>query len=131
MRWPRVRFTVRRLMGLVAIIGLVAWSGMTWRRGGYYRAQARRHARLEDGSRDTGLVCRETVVGLVGRSVRDLARGRADRAGASLANAASMAGEMGRQARLTAHHARLRAKYESAAARPWRAVAPDPPDPTE
>jgi hypothetical protein len=51
MRMPRVRFTVRQLMILVAVVGLILGSELTRRRCVQFRERARFYAAAEDFDR--------------------------------------------------------------------------------
>jgi hypothetical protein len=112
MRWPRVRFTVRRLMVAVAIVALAFGVGtMRWRQL-TLRAKADHHERIE----------REQ--GGKQRAIEDLAR-----AANTPELAAQMRGDKAVHARIEGYHARLKEKYRQLSARPWLPVAPDPPEP--
>ncbi len=102
MRVPRVRFTVRRMMVAVAIVGLA--SGL-WRRRESFLEESRRYAVAatlhpcslppEEGTDEYRRWQEE----------EEMIRRRDD------------------------HLLRLAAKYERAARYPWLPVAPDPPEP--
>jgi hypothetical protein len=47
MKWPQFRFTVRRLMLLVAILALICASAVTWWRINDYRTRAEAHKEIE------------------------------------------------------------------------------------
>src|SRR5690242_10393853 len=99
---PRVR--LRTLVIAVAAVAVGLGVGVMLWRAAEFRARAAEHAWYEAGS----------------RAYAD------DHAGdpSDFARQAVERGEL-----LEAYHARLRAKYEDAARRPWRTVAPDPPMP--
>jgi hypothetical protein len=104
MRVPRVRFTVRWLMGAVAIVAAIMGGVDLWQRSVFYRSKVAHHARMERSS---------LFLFWVGNKPNDLKElPRVNRA-------------------WTEHHAALRRKYERAAARPWEYVPPDPPDPLQ
>jgi hypothetical protein len=108
MRPPRLRPLVPAALaaGLVAcgVVGptvlLLRWSG--------YRAEARHHARLQQGY-----------------AVRDAAVRRRHAAGELSAREAAEEGA--RLRRWAVYHLDRRRRYEAAAARPWLPVPPDPP----
>ncbi len=102
-RVPRMRFTVRRMMGAVAIVALLlAWVQMR-------RRFDERRASFED------------------QSVIHAAHEILQRGGG--ADVFSGIGEIKPNARRAAYHARMRQKYERAARYPWLPIEPDPPPP--
>jgi hypothetical protein len=101
MRVPRVRFTVRTLMALVAVAAIVFGGALLWHTASSYREKALYHANLQ--------------------SSMIMAFGDLDSVDeAELARVS--------EAWRTCHSA-LRRKYERAASRPWEYVPPDPPEP--
>ncbi len=114
MRFPRVRFTVRRMMVAVAIaailLGLYGWVVRLRRMSVEFLAEARRHADMEKMLR--------TISGVSGRdSLVEISPGpgvpwKRNTAGAEADQEAA-----------------LKLKYEHAARYPWLPVAPDPPEP--
>lgn len=48
---PRFRFTVRRLMVVVAVIALTVQAGIVWRRYSYHREKATGYAKIAKGLR--------------------------------------------------------------------------------
>ncbi len=111
MRLPRV--TVRRLMILVAIAGLLLAAGRAWNLRADYLLRASYHesrARILEVIRDRG---EPSYFRPADRSRPALDRAEADR----------------RHAASVAYHEALRRKYEAAARRPWLPVEPDPPGP--
>jgi hypothetical protein len=116
-------------MVAVAAAGLALGACQMLSRRTAYLSRAAEHAGLELGSRETGQVCRENVVGLAGRGFGCLLLGDWTRAKGYLTNSTAFAPEAVRLNRLVGYHARLRAKYERAARQPWLPVAPDPPPP--
>jgi hypothetical protein len=103
---PRIRFTVRRLMVLVAILGLVVGViVLSERRRVWFRGLANEH--LEKGLRYF------VVLG----------------GGDSEYQRKSLRLWEERYGAFVAHHGRLHDKYEWAARYPWLPVAADPPEP--
>lgn len=104
---PRLRFrlTVRGLMIVVAVVGLVIGLGVEGeRRRERYLSLARQHAIIrEDLHKFLVIVSPTDSVQFFGDR-----RAIADRVG---------------------YHGRLKAKYEAAARFPWLPVEPDPPEP--
>src|ERR1700678_4432361 len=122
MQLPRARFTVRRIMAVVAVIAIATGGVVLMKRREAYRIRAAFHSRQEqvaggrlrhwshEAARLEGLPSdvsppvpehdRRLVAELV-----DYSRNR------------------------VVHHRRLKAKYELAARSPWLPVAPDPPSP--
>jgi hypothetical protein len=96
------RFTVRRLMIAVAIIGLALALAVMLKRSGEFRALAEKQAYYEAGS----LAYADDARGEGGDPQR-VARGE----------------------QMAAYHRALKAKYERAARYPWLPVEPDPPEP--
>lgn len=119
MRVPRVRFTVRRLMVVVAVVGIAA--GVVSlsvryesdRRVSYYQALASKHAGRERDYLDEI------------RLIDDEAR----RSAVLRSNPAYVAHWRRWYQLSAAHHAQLKVKYGRAALHPWRPVSPDPPMP--
>ena len=120
MRLPRVRFTVRGMMILVAVVALPIWYfGPTFlARREHAVLWARIHSRLEqDRAQDIGAY-QKTMLQLKRRGLK-LSPGsdKRERAFSDLALAR------------TRHHAAMTKKYERAARYPWLPVDPDPPEP--
>jgi hypothetical protein len=101
MKFPRMQFTVRRMM---AVVGVMAVVFGVWVRREHFLEQARHYA---DAS---GTPCSEPP-----------------EAGTEAFQ--EWIGEQERQRRRVEHFDRLRLKYERAARYPWLPVAPDPPPP--
>jgi hypothetical protein len=102
MRLTRPRFTVRRLMIAVAVVGLALATAIMMRRSDEFRALAEEQADNEAASLEYA----------------DDARGEH--------------GDQQRVARgeqMAVYHRALKIKYERAARYPWLPVAPDPPEP--
>lgn len=148
MRRPQPRFTVRWLMGVVAISGLIIFGAICWGRYNDSVHLAAMHAIQESSHRSRAGSARASVLHLeesldLGRrylaSLRSLAgederrkfqvgyfERHSRRPDALLITLLSEAEE---HLRLADYHGRLRVKYERAARRPWLAVPPDPPVP--
>jgi hypothetical protein len=103
MRLPRLRFTVRRLMLVVALAGLVmgggVWGYRMWRMSAKY-------ARIAQSFKWTESLHR----GLEARFQNNAQR------------------EAAKFAAVATHYAALVRKYERAARYPWLPVEPDPPE---
>jgi hypothetical protein len=139
-RQPRMRFTVRRIMLVVAIVALLLTGGEMRARSRNFNRQAVAHAAEEEQ-------CRRVLRARAGDADDDLqeekdslkrARSTVDGAFHTLwVDLAARARERVEQDRqqLAAlreqrdHHRRLKEKYEWAAAHPWERVGPDPPEP--
>lgn len=117
MRW--LRFRIRTLLVLVGLLAVITGIEVNRRRWAHYRAQAAECANREDWSRGMGADCQASVDGLRARGRQALAAGDTRRAEAFAINAASMAGEVERQARQAEYHGRMRRKYERAARSLW------------
>src|SRR5262245_48929852 len=98
----RIRFTVRRLMALVAIAGLALAVAIMVKRSTEFLALAEEQAEAEQ----TSLAYADDAGGEGGDPQR-VARGE----------------------QMAAYHRKLRMKYERAAWYPWMQVEPDPPIP--
>jgi hypothetical protein len=148
MRLPRVRFTVRRMMVAMAVVGVAIWGIVQtnrWReRTRYYTAradfldlQARWDLFRESQSRSMAAKFWET--GKRGRFdertiaiLRDRRRTIGDRfdyIARIERNAASYDESAVFSKRLADYHSSLSKKYRRAARYPWLRVAPDPPEP--
>jgi len=130
MRLPRVRFTVRRMMIAVAIVGVLLASGMEARwLHRKHREYVNRASIDSEGERlysewaawdikhESDLRSMFKRYGHEG--LDDWARRMADYHGRQAAKFTLWAN----------YHARMKAKYEAAARRPWLPVEPDPPEP--
>jgi hypothetical protein len=137
MRW---RITLRSLMILVAIVAVISGVEMTWKRWALYRTNAAAYANqeavaLEVARRQEDACARmwrdaEDVRGLSKRD-RDNQEAQAllVRTAESFMQGASIQAERARLSRQRAvYYGRLKDKYKRAAARPWQAVEPDPPE---
>ncbi len=135
MKNPRVRFTVRRLMVAVAVVALLVTSSLRVdtliRRSGRYRQEAARQEfirqiRLSQRRNDEAMGRADEASLKAARllyppdsPIVRMARGRLDRHRL----------DAGRYRKQAEHRASLRDKYARAAARPWLAIDPDPPEP--
>jgi hypothetical protein len=130
-RFPRVRFTVRRLMVAVAVVATILWSVHTIHRWRLYRERLRYYIlaenlyrprpsapeRMAASQEAQGLVCYFRVEQAAGRLPVGVCRLRF-----GLGTEAEIR-------RFADHLAVLKRKYELAAYYPWLPVAPDPPEP--
>jgi hypothetical protein len=129
-----MRFTVRRLMLVVALAGLALGTGIlgveTSRRAAIYRQKAVAFGRREREARNEQQE-RLHLAASLDRHAESLARITEFRDGAK--NAAGVAEYNRRLAERRGHeaddYARLRRKYALAAARPWLPVEPDTLEP--
>jgi hypothetical protein len=122
------RFTVRRLMVAVAIVGVASALGvMTWR-SSVYRSLAARHSQHEEGMRREVEGLEENLVNAPGRIAKAREAGDAEEEAAWLRGVAQW------QEKLTPYRleiqksGRLREKYQRAARYPWLPLEPDPPE---
>jgi hypothetical protein len=111
---PRVRFTVRRLMLVVAIIA-VALGGGVWvvemmRLSHAYRLRAALHVQKH-------------------RHLLSVPHGRFEGALATISMSLGLEKAYERRLRSIAYHVSMKQKYDRAAARPWLVLSPDPPEP--
>jgi len=116
MRIPRVRFTVRRMMIAVAVVGIMLGTEKLWRAHVLYAERASYHA----GLRTHFLQSPASVAYWEQRwtSQREGLKGSYSWPdGPPFVTA------------IAAYHDRLRAKWERASRLPWLPVAPDPPEP--
>ncbi len=107
---PRVRFTVRRLMVAVAVVGLALWLGKGLIRHWRYRSLAAAYATKES-------LARRLSTGDVTATSSTLF---ATRPGEQPVTSVMANRD---------YYAAMREKYERAARSPWLPVAPDPPEP--
>jgi hypothetical protein len=112
MRMPRFRFTVRRMMVAVAIVGFLLGAAAMWRIAASRGASAAYHAREAEFSR---------------RSLKDYRDGRVTLRGTLTDREAARIAR--RLERIAPYHDVLARKYERAARYPWLPVEPDPPEP--
>ena len=103
MKPPRVRFTVRRLMVAVAIVGVLLWMTLLGKRVRAFRWMAEYHAAHR---------MKYPITGSPGAAPRGV----------------DSRGELV-SAERDRWHAALAAKYSRAARSPWLPVEPDPPEP--
>jgi hypothetical protein len=112
MRFPRVRFTVWRLMVAVAVFATATWGGQLAARGYSYRKMSDYHAASKARI--------ESEWSLEFQWKRALGHFPACRTLEVQAEDAWKQAEW---------HVQMKVKYERAAARPWLPVEPDPPEP--
>jgi hypothetical protein len=130
MRLPRMRFTVRRMMIVVAFVGVLLAAGLEarWLHRKYreyvtrasidsYGERLYREWAAWDIKREADL--RSKVEKYWQGGLDDWALHMADYHGQKAAKFTLWAD----------YHARMKAKYEAAARRPWLDVEPDPPEP--
>ena len=110
MRPPR--FRLRTLLVAVAVVALALGAGMILQRQSILRRTAAYHERME------------RVQAAKVRGIENLARAATTPELAAETRADAMV-----EARIGAHHARLKQKYRRMSTRPWLPVAPDPPPP--
>lgn len=136
MRMPRVRFSVRGLMVVVAIAGVVfAVPRVLWLRTRYFLNEARYHALLQaaynKGHIDYhgDLIWPHRYLELT-ISVDDLESWKAYLATRRpIPSWKQVTVSADRAPGISFYHWNLRNKYERAARQPWLPVAPDPPEP--
>jgi hypothetical protein len=146
MRFHRLRFTVRRMMVVVAIVAIALggglWGSKMIRLSRGYALDAQMNAGFENlwlqmaaqsvaqaeemdkspfdepFNKEAPLLVRVIVKAKLG-----------DFEASQRTLAAKFRGFAAREARKAAHHASLRRKYERASRYPWLSVEPNPPDP--
>jgi hypothetical protein len=125
MRLPRVRFTIRRIMIVVASVALLMGGlRLLWLRSAYRKA-ALAHAAYENLARTL-----QRMVENEGKDERELEIAFGMKVEPEPEPVKATRAADARVNRKTAeYHAALRQKYERAAARPWAPIAPDPPPP--
>jgi hypothetical protein len=106
MQLPRLRFRIRWMMTVVALVAVLMGGFRLWRLRESYRQQAAWHRRLEVSS------------GRIARYAGAMSRIGIEPPGAGAA-----------LSKRAEYRAKMRQKYEQAAARPWLPVEPDPPAP--
>jgi hypothetical protein len=152
MRLPRVRFTVRRLMVIVAIAGVLSGGGILLRRSISFAGIAKYHAsreaifrakyqETEDRYRtflndpsyhfkeDLGKNHIEGEIAkakLLWPQIREFSRKHPN---ACLDISCTSAESFWRASAWASFHATLAKRYERATRNPWLLVAPDPPEP--
>jgi hypothetical protein len=140
MRPPRVRFTVCRVMLVVAIVALLLTGGGMIARSRNFNRQAIAHAGEEErcrhvlevraGDIDEDLEeekdCLKQAESTINESYRTLMMDLAARARERVEQDRQQLAALREQRE---HHQRLEEKYEWAAAHPWEWVGPDPPEP--
>jgi hypothetical protein len=130
MRLPRVRFTVRRLMIAVAIVGVLLAAGLEarWMHRKYreYATRASLHS-----------YCERLYSEWASSDIKKEAdrRSKFEKNGQAgfddwVLHLADYYGRRAAKETLWAnYHARMKSKYEVAMRRPWLPVEPDPPEP--
>jgi hypothetical protein len=135
MRLPRVRFSVRGMMVVVAIVGFSAWSAKMLKLSAHYHQLRELHATKGRSFRQEAATLSERYRKLQvdGYAMLPAIHGR---------RSVGRMHEFGFRAfkewfrnqledaeRRSDHYGALEAKYERAARYPWLPVAPDPPEP--
>ena len=115
MRLPRFRFTVRRMMAVVAIVGLMIAVGVVYRRAVFFRERTRHH---------TDEVWRHSWFAMeqMGMAYRRALEG--DNLSAGLHK-----DEAQREWEMVSHHRGWGMRFEAASWRPWLPVEPEPAEP--
>ena len=139
MRPPRVRFTIRRILLVVAIVALLLTGGEMRARSRNFNRQAVAHAAEEEqcrhvlevraGDIDDDLQeekdCLKQAESTVGGACHTLWVDLAARARERVEQDRQQLAALREQ---RDHHRTLKEKYEWAAAHPWERVGPDPPE---
>jgi hypothetical protein len=124
---PRVRFTIRGMMVLVAITAFLLGGDVIRRRRDQYQRLAQAHA---TSARSANLV--RKVSGLTASRFEEAAQKASGRSSYDLGDQAIRARSMaGYWSRMEIYHQQLRRKYDEAVSRPWRPVSADPPPPSD
>jgi hypothetical protein len=136
MRLPRPRFTVLRLMIVVAVVAVACGFEMCRRRRDTFKARSNLHT-IKSMAFDYVRLVKHSEYEALRRSPNLAAeyfpqfrRGRGQRKAPVLEEImekAKFASETNGEA--ARYHAQMRDKYEYAARYPWLPVAPDPPEP--
>jgi hypothetical protein len=156
MRLRRPRLTIRLIMFVILVLGLLLGGGIyahrLARRSAHYRQVAKAHAAEEQGLRrliaaqEQVLVAQKEVAAGCSRSAEQFCdrdpwfgdeRLRKKTLDFYVEQARWWEWQLGRTARhienmnaVAAHYSMLKKKYERAAAYPWETLPPDPPEPT-
>jgi hypothetical protein len=133
---PRVRFTLRHSMGIIALAGIGAWGWRLVKLEEDYRGTAKLHRVSVGFLGNEAQTYRTNIENLfwsimsqqiatsrvsskeIEQEIQDAAKGLQQARDRLAANA-----------RLCEHHHRLMLKYDRAALYPWLPVEPDPPEP--
>jgi hypothetical protein len=144
---PRVRFTVRRMMVVVAVVAMLLFSGIMLRRRSELlekaeecQTQYENHWSTWREFSDAADWNRDRLNRLMRGKFSDHRDLDPERYLGSDLSLPELIDKMRRrcegyeeyaagEAKSVSHFARLRAKYRKAAARPWSPVEPDPPEP--
>jgi hypothetical protein len=108
-----LKFRIRSLLILVAIIALMLGLGITRQRWASNRALARYHAEYEEGALWSGRQCLDNVVEYEQRRRQFVASGNLNKAQICVENSAPFAEEARHQFEQAAYHAEMRRRYES------------------
>ena len=131
MRLMRTRFTVRRMMAVVAIAaillgpGLQAWR--VYRNFREYKQRASQHSIFETiwTKQKHEWSSKESEWRSIAKDLEQ--KGKDFRSAVEIAEIYATIAE--NPTRLAEYHARMKEKYEAARRRPWLPVEPDPPEP--
>jgi hypothetical protein len=141
MRLSRVRFTVRNLVIVVAVVAIAIGAEMTRRRWVSYRKQAAEFAKLEQGMlwtagrREAEVARREREVEELKEKAKrvegypDYSRNSERIADAMTQRTTMITDEAAHLRQRAAVYSKLKEKYSHAARYPWLPVEPDPPEP--
>jgi hypothetical protein len=119
MKLPRVRVTVRGLMVLVAVAGLLVSFAVLVQRRAYYRLQMAMYRDAEEASLE--------MVRATDRRLEQIET--ASRPGQTVPEVDTLRTYNERVRAQAEYYEELVSKYRRAADRPWLPVAPDPPAP--
>ena len=137
MRLLRVRFTVRRLMAVVAITAMLFWSAMEGRRlvlrVRFCQRWANLHALTEVRYRGMAAQAQSNAVRVQSTAFREKRLARfgispsdPQAAMVPMIDPAPIIHRASRYSRLAQYHARQSTRFASAAWRPWLRVTPEP-----
>jgi hypothetical protein len=138
LRWPKI--TTRRLMALVAVVGLAFGAEMTRRRGEAYARRAAEYAEQEQTCHELG----DRFYDAVARDMPEVQREGAERSKkpnyrrnsnwlapivVTTQNKAMIVEEAKYHWEVAAYYEKLKKKYQHNARYAWLPVEPDPPKP--
>ena len=131
----RPKLTLRAMSGLIAIVALLIWGGITasrlYRAAAYYRAQVAKHYMYFKHDREDQTAYEAEVLRLqkeIDRVTKNHIKVPVNELKYSLKYTQRLADF---EAELADYHLRLKHKYDYAASHPWIEVAPDPNSPPE
>jgi hypothetical protein len=131
----RPKLTLKAMCGLIAVVALLIWGGITasrlYRAAAYYRAQVAKHDMYFKHSRENQTVAEAEAL----RFQKDIDRVTKNHIRVPVNQLEYWLKCHQRLARFEAqladYHLQLKHKYQYAAFRPWIEVAPDPNSPPE